>query len=123
MTEDPKLIIEVPAGSVVEQQLRAEPPASVASGAAVITTGPTDALGNLEAITAGEVVLSVPSPEALRDAEDVGRVIARAGTGAEPLVIDVAVAEELRDEELAAVVAGAGHTERAVILRVVRGQS
>jgi hypothetical protein len=121
VAQDPRLIIEVPAGSPVERQLRSEAPASVAAGEAVIAAGPTDALGNLEAESAGEVVLSVPSPEALREPDQVRSVIARAGTGVEPLVIVVEVAEELRDDELSAAVAAADHTERPVILRVVRG--
>jgi hypothetical protein len=66
-------------------------------------------------------VLSVPSPEALsREADEVRRVVERAGTGVEPLVVEVEAAEELREEELAAVVEAAEHTPRAVILRVVR---
>jgi hypothetical protein len=88
----------------------------------VVEIGPTDSAGNLESLAAGEVVLSVPSPEALtREASEVRRVIAHAGTGDEPLVIVVEAAEELRDEELAPVLEAAGHTSRAVILRIVRG--
>jgi hypothetical protein len=67
------------------------------------------------------VVFSVPSPEGLqREAEEVRRAIRRAGTGDEPLVIVVQAAEELRDEELSAVVDAAGHARRVVILRVIR---
>jgi hypothetical protein len=67
------------------------------------------------------VVLSLPSPEALeREADEVRRVIGQAGTGIEPLVVVVEAAEELREEELAAVLDGASHTSRAVILRVLR---
>jgi hypothetical protein len=47
-------------------------------------------------------------------------VIAQAGTGAEPLVVEVEAAEELRDDELSAVLEATGHTERPVILRVMR---
>ena len=83
--------------------------------------GPTDEAGNLEAAAAGQVVLSVPSPEALqRQAEEVGRVIREAGTGTEPLVVSVGVAEELREEEIAALLQAAGHARRAVILRIER---
>jgi len=122
MADEPKLIVEVPSGSAVERQLKSDAPHSVFSGDVVVTAGPTDALGRLESITAGEVVLSVPSPEALRrEADEVRRVIAQAGTGIEPLVVVVEAAEELREEELAAVVAGADHNARAVILRVVGG--
>jgi hypothetical protein len=66
-------------------------------------------------------VLSVPSPESLaREADEVRRVIARAGTGVEPLVIVIEAAEELRDEELEPALAAAAHTSRPVILRVIR---
>jgi hypothetical protein len=83
--------------------------------------GATDAEGNLEALAAGQVVMSLPSPEALvREPGEVRRVIGRAGTGVEPLVIVVEAAEELREEELAATLDAAGRTPRAVILRVVR---
>ena len=87
----------------------------------VVEHGATDAEGNLEALAAGQVVMSLPSPEALaRERGEVRRVIGRAGTGVEPLVIVVEAAEELREEELAAALDAAGRTSRAVILRVVR---
>ena len=44
-----------------------------------------------------------------------------AGTGSEPLLVVVEVAEELREEELGAVIAAAEHARRPVILRVMRG--
>ena len=63
----------------------------------------------------------MPSPEALgREADEVRRVIAEAGTGVEPLVIVVEAAKELRDEELAPALAASAHAARPVILRVVR---
>jgi hypothetical protein len=87
----------------------------------VVQIGATDSAGNLEPLAAGEVVLSVPSPEALaREAGEVRRVISQAGTGDEPLVLVVEAAEELREEELAPVLEAAGHTSRAVILRIIR---
>jgi hypothetical protein len=87
----------------------------------VVDPGPTDAEGVLEAPPAGEVVLSVLSPEALaREADEVRRVIAGAGTGVEPLVVVVEAAEELRDDELAAVLEAADRSSRAVILRIIR---
>jgi hypothetical protein len=111
----------VPRGSAVHRQLHEEPPSSVAGGEVVVEAGPTDAEGNLEAEAAGEVVLSLPSPEGLsREADEVRRVIAQAGTGVEPLVIVIEAAEELRDEELAPALAATAHTSRAVILRVIR---
>src|SRR4051794_40011042 len=103
MAHDDALIIQVPQGGVVERRLRAEPPPSVASGAAVISAGPADAEGRLEPPEAGQVVLSVPSPETLaREPDEVRRVIDGAGTGLEPLVVVVEAAEEVREGEPAA---------------------
>ncbi len=121
MADDPRLIIQLPKGGAVERQLREQAPPSLASGEVVVIAGPTDAQGNLEASAAGEVVMSVPSPEALaRDSAEVSRVIGQAGTGVEPLVLVVEAAEELREDELGAVLDAAAHTSRAVILRIIR---
>jgi hypothetical protein len=118
---EPRLIIELPRGGAVERQLGERPLAAVASGEAVVETGPTDVEGNLEASAAGEVVLSVSSPEALRhEATEVRRVLEHAGTGTEPLLLVVEAAEELREDELAAVVEAAEHAPRPVILRIIR---
>ena len=121
MAAESRLIIQLPRGSAVERQLNLTPLAAVASGEVVVIAAATDAHGNLEAPAAGEVVLSVPSPETLaREADEVRRVIGRAGAGAEPLVVVVEAAEELREDELAAVLAATEHTARAVILRIIR---
>jgi hypothetical protein len=121
MAHQPRLIIQVARGSAVEQQLSASPPQGVGDGEVIVDVGYTTADGHLEPPTAGAVVLSVPSPEALaREADEVRRVIAHAGSGAEPLVVEVQAAEELRDDELAAVLEAAGHTPRPVILRIIR---
>jgi hypothetical protein len=120
MADEP-IIIQVPESSAVVRQLESREREGGGRDV-VVEVGPTDAQGNLEAPAAGEVVLSVPSPEALaREAGEVRRVIAQAGTGVEPLVVVVEAAEELREDELAAVLEAAGHTSRAVILRIVRG--
>jgi hypothetical protein len=121
MAEDPRLIIQVPGGSAVDRQLHSQPPESVVSGEIVVEIGPTDSAGVLEPPVAGEVVVSLPSPEGLeREADEVRRVIRQAGTGSEPLVVVIEAAEELRDEELAPLLDAAGHTSRAVILRIIR---
>ena len=87
----------------------------------MVEVGPTDAEGNLEAPTGGQVVLSVPSPETLaREADEVRRVIGQAATGVEPLVVAVEAAEELREDELAAILDATSHASRAVILRILR---
>ena len=87
----------------------------------MVEHGATDAQGNLESLAAGQIVLSVPSPEALtREAGEVRHVLAQAGTGVEPLVVEVEAAEVLREDELAVVLDAASHTSRAVILRISR---
>lgn len=122
MSSQPTLILEVPAGSTVQRGLAASPPDSVRSGAVVVQAGPTDARGVLEAAAAGEVVMSAPSPETLRrEPDSVARVIDRAGTGVEALVIEVGVAEEIREDELAVVVEASRRSARPVILRIIRG--
>jgi hypothetical protein len=121
MAYQPRLIIQLPRGGAVERQLSAQALPALASGDVAVETGPTDAEGSLEAPAAGQVVLSLPSPEGLeRESDEVRRVIGQAGTGVEPLVIVVEAAEELRENELAAVLEAADHTSRAVILRIIR---
>jgi hypothetical protein len=121
MADDPALIIQLPSGGAVERQLAEDAPQAVASGEIVVSAGPPDDQGHLEPPEAGEVVLAVPSPEALaREADEVRRVIARAGTGDAPLVVVVEAAEHLRDDELAAMLEAARHTDRAVILHITR---
>jgi hypothetical protein len=120
MATDPRLIIQLPRGGAVDRQLSAQPLDSIAAGTVVVIQGVTDGEGHLEQLDEGQVVLAVPSPEALaRDPDEVHRVIALAGTGVEPLVVVVEAAEELREDELAAVLEAAGHTSRAVILRII----
>jgi hypothetical protein len=119
MPEQPTLIIQVPRGSAIESQLQNDPPPAVRADHVLVQTGPTDDQGNLEAL-AGEVVLSVPSPEELTRDIDLQRVLRQAGTGTAPLVIVVEAAEELQDSEAAAVVSAASDAPRTVILRVVR---
>jgi hypothetical protein len=120
MAYKPRVIVQPPLGGAVDRQLSEQPLPSVANGDVVVEAGPTDADGHLEALP-GQVVLSLPSPEALqREAGEVRHVIAGAGTGVEPLVVVVEAAEELREEELAALLDAAGHTSRAVILRIIR---
>jgi hypothetical protein len=111
----------VPRGSAVQRQLSERPLSGVGGGEVVVEEGATDAMGNLEPPPAGEVVLSVPSPEALaREPDEVRRVIAQAGIGVEPLVVMIEAAEDLREEELAPVLAATAHTSRPVIVRVIR---
>ena len=116
MPHEARLIIQVARGGAVARQFECDPPdADIA-----IDTRPADANGRIEPTDAGQVVLSVPSPETLsREPDTVRRVIDAAGSGPEPLVVVVEAAEELRDDELAVVLDAARRTSRAVILRVV----
>jgi hypothetical protein len=87
----------------------------------VVESGPTDADGQLDAPAAGQVVLSLPSPEALeREAVEVRRAVGQSGTGVEPLVVVLEAAEELREEELAVLLDASSRTPRAVIVRIIR---
>jgi hypothetical protein len=117
----PRIIIQVPRGSEVERRLKAQPPNALATGEAVVESEPADASGDLEPPDAGDVVLSVPSPETLaREREEVRRVLTEARPGIGPLVVVVEAAEELRDDELEAVVDAAQRTALPVILRIIR---
>jgi hypothetical protein len=105
----------------VDRQLQADPPPSLSAGGVVVERGPTDEDGVLEPTVAGQVVLSLPSPEALRrEPAAVHDAIADAGTSTEPIVVVIEAADELREDELAAVVAAADRAPRTVILRVIR---
>src|SRR5450755_492805 len=111
MADQPRLILQLPRGGAVDRQLSAQMPASVRGGEVVVEHGPTDARGHLEPPAAGQVVLSLPSPEALkREAAEVRLVIRQA----------VTAAEEIREDELAEVIDAATHTSRGVILRIIR---
>jgi hypothetical protein len=121
MADGPALIIQVARGGAVERQLAVARPRSVASGVATVEAGPADEAGALVPSDHGEVVMSLPSPEALtHERDEVRGVIGKAGQGVEPLVVVVEAAEELRDEELEAVLDAAQESTRAVILRVIR---
>ena len=120
MPEQPALIIQVPRGSALERQLADRRPQSLIADDVVVETGPTDEHGVLEAM-AGEIVLSVPAPEALaRDPAGVRDVLDRAGSGTGPLVVVVQAGEELLEDEAAALIDAARRARRTVILRVIR---
>jgi len=117
MSQQTSLIVQIPAGGSLERALRERP----LPDAVVVATAASDADGHLEPLQAGEVVFSAASPAALeREREELHRMIAHAGKGAEPLVIRLEAAEELTEAELAGVLEAAGHSSRAVILRVER---
>jgi hypothetical protein len=119
VADEAELIIQVPRDSAVDRQLHQDPPPSVAAGRVVVERVPADAEGRILPPAAGEEVLSVLSPEALREADQVRRVIGQAADSGGPLVVIVQVAEELREEELATVLAAAARARRPVLLTVL----
>ena len=119
MAENPALILQLARGSAVDRQLGEDAPDSVTRGDVVVDHAAADSYGDVEG-GSGQVVLSVPSPEGLtREADEVRRVLAGAGSGVEPLVVVLEAAEELREDELATVVEAARHAPRPVILRIM----
>jgi hypothetical protein len=120
MTSKSSLIVQLPRDGAVARQFRTDPPPSVADGQVVPDHIPREAGGRLGPPEAGEVVMSVLSPEALtREPDQVWDVIRRAAAGDEPLVIIVQAAEELREEELAVVLDAAARSHRHVIMRIM----
>jgi Na+-transporting methylmalonyl-CoA/oxaloacetate decarboxylase gamma subunit len=120
MISEASLIVQLPRDSAVDRRLRADPPPSVTSGRVALEHLAGDAEGRLGPPETGQVVMSVLSPEALiRERQQVRDVVRRAAGTDEPLMIIVQAAEELREDELAAVLAAAAHTHRRVILRVM----
>jgi hypothetical protein len=119
MTNEASLIVQLARDGAVDRHLRADPPPSVVNGRVVldhIAGAPGGRLGPPEA---GEIVLSVLSPEALRDRQEVRDAVSGAENGDEPPVIVVEAAEELREDELDAVLDAADGARRVVILRVM----
>ena len=120
MISETSLIVQLPRDGAVDRHFRAAPPPSVTSGRVALDHVAGDVAGRLGPPEAGEVVMSVLSPEALiRERQQVEDVVRHAADTDEPLVIIVQAAEELREDELAAVLAAAAHTHRRVILRVM----
>jgi hypothetical protein len=122
MADEVKLIIQVPRGSSVDLSLKADPPAAIADVRVIVEHLPAGADGTLTPPAAGEVVLTVPSPEALRrEPDEVRQAVAGASPAGPPLVVLIDGAETLRDDELSAVLDAALGTDRMVILRVLDG--
>ena len=116
---EPSVIVQVPRDGPVDRELHAYPPPSVASGQVVLDHVRAGADGRLEPPEASEIVMSVPSPEGLRQPSEVRDVIEQAPDKRRPLMIIVEAAEELREEELAVVVDAAERAHRLVIIRVM----
>jgi hypothetical protein len=119
MTSEPSIIVQLPRDGAADRQLRADPPPSVASGRVVLDHVLAGADGRLEPPEASEIVMSVPSPEALRQPTEIRDVIEQAPDKRKPLMIIVEAAEELREEELAVVVDAAERAHRLVIIRIM----
>ena len=116
---EPSVIVQLPRDSAIDHELRAYPLPSVASGQAVLDHVPPGGDGRLEPPEASEIVMSVPSPEGLRQPSEVRDVIEQAPDKRKPLMIIVEAAEELREEELAVVVDAAERAHRLVIIRIM----
>jgi hypothetical protein len=119
MTSQVSVIVELARDGAVDRNLRADPPSSVASGRVVLDHFAVGPDGHLEPPGGGEVVLSVLSPEALRDRQQVQDVLLQTDASDEPPVILVEAAEELREDELDAVLDAADRVQRVVILRIM----
>jgi hypothetical protein len=119
MASQVSVIVELARDGAVDRNLRTDPPSSVSSGRVVLDHFANSADGHLEPPGGGEVVLSVLSPEALRDRQQVQDVLLQTDTSDEPPVILVEAAEELREDELDAVLDAADRVQRVVILRIM----
>jgi hypothetical protein len=120
MTDQANLIVQLAPDCALDQNLLADPPASLSSGRVVLDHVAAGEDGRLGPPEAGEIILSVLSPEALRrEPELVRDVIRRAPAAGEPPVIIVETAEELREDELGVVADAADRSHRTVILRVL----
>jgi hypothetical protein len=119
IANEPSVIVQLPRDSAIDHELRAYPLPSVASGQVVLDHVQPGPDGRLEPPEAGEIVMSVLSPEALREQSEVRDVIRQAPAEHEPLVIIVEAAEELREDELAVVVDAAERAHRRVIIRLM----
>lgn len=116
---EPALIVQIPRDGEVDRFFRANPSPRVASGQVVLEHLPAGPGGRLEPPEAGEVVLSVLSPEGLRQPDEVRQAIGSAPAGHAPLVILVGAAEELREDELGVVLDAVTEAPQPVILRVL----
>ena len=119
MAKEVGLIVELTRDSEVDRNVRADLPPSIKSGRVALDHIEADDLGRLSPPPAGEVVLTVLSPEALRrDPQVVRDAIAQADFDQPPVIV-VEAAEYLREDEIAAVLDAADRADRVVILRVM----
>lgn len=119
MAKEVGLIVELTRDSAVDRNVRADLPPSIKSGRVALDHIEADDLGRLSPPPAGQVVLTVLSPEALRrDPQVVRDAIAQADSDQPPVIV-VEAAEYLREDEIAAVLDAADRADRTVILRVM----
>jgi hypothetical protein len=117
---EPDFIVQLPRDGALDRSFRASPPLLVTSGRVVLEHLAAEDDGRLGPPEGAEVVLTVPSPEALtRQAGEIRDVLAAAPDRHRPLVIIVEAAEEFREDELAAVRDAAVQAPQPVILRVM----
>lgn len=119
MTDEADVIVQLARDSAVDRNLRADPPPSVLSGRVVLDHVVPEADGSLGPPEAGEVILSVLSPEALREPGQVSNVIRQDPVAGEPPVIIIRTGEYLREDELVVVTDAAARWHRTVILRIL----
>ena len=119
MAKEVGLIVELTRDSAVDRNIRADPPPSVNSGRVALDHIEADDLGRLSPPPAGEVVLTVLSPEGLRRDPQVVRDAVVQADSDQPPVIVVEAAEYLREDEIAAVLDAADRADRTVIVRIL----
>ena len=119
MAKEVGLIVELTRDSAVDRNVRADLPPSIKSGRVALDHIEADDLGRLSPPPAGEVVLTVLSPEALRrDPQVVRDAIAQADSDQPPVIV-VQAGEYRREDEIAAVLDAADRADRTVILRIL----
>jgi hypothetical protein len=115
-----ELIVQVPRDGAVDRTWRDDTPPSIASREVIVERLPAGADGRLEPPEAGQIVLSVLSPEAFKaEPDEVQNAVGGAAAGEQALVIIVEAAEYLREDELAVVLDAARRSRRLVIVRVM----
>ena len=119
MAKEVGLVVELTRGSAVDRNVRADVPPSIKSGRVALDHIEADDLGRLSPPPAGQVVLTVLSPEALRRDPQVIRDAIDQADSDQPPVIVVEAAEYLREDEIAAVLDAADRADRTVILRIL----
>lgn len=119
MANPVRVIVQLARDGAVDRYLRAEPPPTLASDQVVLDHIEVDPPGDIGPPEAGVVVMSVLSPEGLRNAQEVRDAVGQAEAGDGAVTIVVRAAEELREDELAVVLDAARRADRLVILRII----